>query len=141
MNFTEFITDYMKQHNLSYRQMGQLCNISHAEISRLAKGKQPSIKTINKISTGTDIPKNKLLATAGYLEDNKDNKAKQLKEKLPQETFESLDEKDLEFLIELSQDDQRQMLLRESRKLSDDDLAKIIKIIRTFAEEEDLPAE
>lgn len=138
MNFTEFITDYMNQHNLSYRQMGQLCNISHAEISRLANGKEPSIKTINKISTGTDIPRNKLLATAGYLEDNK---AKQLKEKLPQETFESLDEKDLEFLIELSQDDQRQMLLRESRKLSDDDLAKIIKIIRTFAEEEDVPAE
>ncbi|GAB6100161.1 hypothetical protein JCM16358_20400 [Halanaerocella petrolearia] len=50
-------------------------------------------------------------------------------------------EEELEFLVELSQDDQRQILLRESRKLSDEDLVKIIKIIRTFAEEDDVPPE
>ncbi|MCK8816774.1 hypothetical protein MWH28_05235 [Natroniella sulfidigena] len=49
--------------------MGQLCGISHAEVSRLAKGKKPSIKTINNISKGLDIPKTRLLKLAGHLEE------------------------------------------------------------------------
>ena len=71
INFTNFINDYINQYDLSYRKMGDLCNISHSEISRLANGKQPSIKTIEKISQGTSTPKNKLLKLAGYIEADK----------------------------------------------------------------------
>ncbi|AGB42058.1 Helix-turn-helix protein [Halobacteroides halobius DSM 5150] len=137
MDFADFINGYMDKNNLSYRKMGELCSISHAEISRLAKGKEPSIKTIDKISQGTEVARNRLLKLAGYLED--DTADKNLNQQLPEEVLKLLGEEELDFLIELSQDDQRQILLKESKKLSDEDLAKIIKIIKTFATEDDVP--
>ncbi len=140
LNFADFINNYLKQNNLSYRKMGELCHVSHAEIGRLAKGKEPSIKTIDKISQGTETPRNELLRIAGYLEDN-NQEDQPVTTKIPEETLKLLNKEDIDFLVELSQDDQRKLLLKESKKLSDQDLAKVIKIITTFAEEEDLPPE
>ena len=132
MDFAEFISNYLKEKDLSYRQMGELCNLSHVEIGRLANGKKPSMKSIDKIAKSLDVSKNKLLKLAGYLDKEIKN---DLKEKLPEETLELLDEENLEFIADLAQDDQRQILLKESKKLSQKDLARVIQIIRTFAEE------
>ncbi|MGM0410293.1 MAG: helix-turn-helix domain-containing protein, partial [Bacillota bacterium] len=70
MKFADFITNYLEKNNLSYRKMAELCDISHSEIGRLANGEEPSIKTINKISSAIDVSRTKLLRLAGYLDDN-----------------------------------------------------------------------
>ncbi|WP_041607618.1 hypothetical protein [Halobacteroides halobius] len=117
------------------------CDVSHTEINRLSKGKKPSIRTINKIAAGTDIAKDRLLKIADFLDNDTNDEREELIRKLSTDTLKSLEKADIEFFVNLAKDDQRQMLLKESKKLSDQDLSKIIKIIRTFAEEEDVPPE
>lgn len=68
MKFSDFINNYLEKNNLSYREMGELCNVSHTEIGRLAKGKKPTVKTIEKIAKGSKYSKNELMKLAGFIE-------------------------------------------------------------------------
>ncbi|PRX24041.1 helix-turn-helix protein [Orenia metallireducens] len=68
---------------------------------------------------------------------NERNPMEKLTALAPEGTLKLLTAEELEFLRELAQDEQRQVLLRESRGLTDRDLAKAIRIIKAFVEEEE----
>ena len=137
LKFADFITNYLEKNNLSYRKMAELCDISHSEIGRLANGEEPSIKTINKISSAIDVSRTKLLRLAGYLDDNSEA-SPNLIEDFTDGELNSLNSQDIELLIELSQDEQLKQLLWESQKLSSQDLSKIIQIIRSITEKKEI---
>ena len=130
MSFADFIKNYISAKDLSIRAMADICNISHTEVSRLKKGKTPSIQTIKKISRGTGISEFELLKKAGVIK--QDNKAN---DKIYQAI--SDDPELMEFWSELEKRDDLQLLFKQTRDLSPKAVRQIIRIIKAIEDEEE----
>lgn len=63
MKLSEYIHQYRTSHHLSFREMGDQCNVSHQYINRLEKDeiKKPSLEFLAKIARGMGITTTELL--------------------------------------------------------------------------------
>lgn len=133
MDFSSRLKKLRKESGYTQQELAKKVGVKRATIAGYeTKGKEPNYTTLKELAAIFDCSTDYLLGRVA-----KKNPQAKLRQLIPTKTLELLDEEDIQFLIELSQDEQRQVLLRESRNLTNQDLVKIIKIIKTFAETED----
>lgn len=129
MSFADFLVSYRNKNSLSKRKFAEICNLSHTEIGRLERGKNPSIDTIEKIANGINISKEQLLYLAGYLDTDILESKKDLK------AFIAKDPELLDFLVKLSEKDDLQLLLKQSKDMNHEEVKRVIKVIKEIKNE------
>lgn len=131
--FSKRLKELRNQKGIYQKELAEVLGVSRPTITQYEQGKRnPDTDMLNKIADYFEVSVDYLLGRT-----NKKNEMAKLEKIAPKGTLELLNEEELEFLLEIANDNQRQVLLRESRGLTDSDLAKAIKIIKAFAEEED----
>ncbi|PRX29373.1 DNA-binding XRE family transcriptional regulator [Orenia metallireducens] len=131
--FSKRLKELRTQKGIYQKELAEVLGVSRPTITQYEQGKRnPDTDMLNNIADYFEVSVDYLLGRT-----NKKNEMAKLEKIAPKGTLELLNEEELEFLLEIANDNQRQVLLRESRGLTDSDLAKAIKIIKAFAEEED----
>ncbi|GAB6100399.1 hypothetical protein JCM16358_22780 [Halanaerocella petrolearia] len=121
-----------KEENLTQAQLGKKLNLGESTISLYESNKrEPDYKTLKKIADFFNVTADYLLGFS-----SKEEQKDKLKEIAPEKTLELLNPEEIDFLWEILHDDKRQILLRESRGLTDEDLAKAIAMIKAIVDEE-----
>ncbi len=131
--FSKRLKELRNQKGIYQKELAGILGVSRPTITQYEQGKRnPDTDMLNNIADYFEVSVDYLLGRT-----NQKNQITKLEKIAPKGTLELLNNEELEFLLELAQDNQRQVLLRESRGLTDSDLAKAIRIIKAFAEEED----
>ena len=100
-------------------------NISLSYLSELEKGKaqNPSSKTLEKLSNYYDISTDYILERSNVMNNNVE---------IPKSIAKLLNEGEQNFLKEVLKKDNTSMLLRETRGMSDQDIATAINLIKVY---------
>lgn len=132
---------------LSLRDLGTLCGLSHSYIDSLEKGVDPrtdksispTIETLEKIAKGLNLPLNELLTQAGLIDDPSDREPaifdthRRIESALADDP--DADEL-LSFWQELKQREDLFLLFKQVRPLSNDSIRRVIRVIKAIEEEE-----
>lgn len=103
-----------KKNNKSLRQVQKQTGISNSYLSELENDRKenPSMDILKKLADLYEVDLSYFVAS--------------------ENTINSLSQDEKEFFEEILKDEKRKTLLRESRDMSEDDLKKVIKIMKAF---------
>lgn len=114
--------------NLTQIELAKIFNTTHSTINRYEKGiHQPDTDTLNKLADFFNVSTDYLLNRTDIR-----NNAERISEAIK-------DEKDLlDFWTTLKDRPDLQLLFKQTKDLADKDIKQILKIIKTFEDEEDM---
>lgn len=136
MKLGEVIKKYREKHDLSLREFAEKCGLSHAYIAKLEDGKdprtgkeiEPTLDTVNKIAVAINMSLDELLKIIGYLD---------TPSPVDKITDSVSDDPELaKFWDELKEREDLQLLFKQTREMSPEDVKKIIRIIKAIEDEE-----
>lgn len=131
--FNERLRELRNKDNKSIRKTAEILNVSRTTLSRYERGERsPNKEFLEKAADYYGVSVDYLLGRSDMK-----NIEEKVKAMVPNGTLELLDREDKEFLRDLVQDEQRQLLMRETRGMDKEDLAKFIRMARAFEEEQD----
>ncbi|MCK8827128.1 helix-turn-helix domain-containing protein [Natroniella acetigena] len=123
-----------KEAELTQAKLAKELNIGESTISLYESGnREPDYQILKRIADYFNVSVDYLLE----LTDEKNPMAK-LEKVIPNQVLNSLDDEELDLLINLVSDKQRKVLLRASEGLTDKDLVKAIEIIKLITDDEEV---
>ncbi|WP_408955790.1 helix-turn-helix domain-containing protein [Natroniella sp. ANB-PHB2] len=118
--------------DLLQKELARDLNLTQQTISLYESGKrQPDYETIEKIADYFKVSVDYLLGRTDIKRPTEN-----LNDIVPKGVLELLSAEELDFLWDAAKNKQQLMLLRESRGLTNKDLAKAIKVIKAFVEDD-----
>lgn len=157
----QFIKKYRDDNSISMRDLALKCDISHGYINKLEKGIDPrngkpvipTVETINKLSSGMNVPVEHLLALSGVSFNQPDiasfdkqgnpistqqanmayNECTQ-KYKISNSIQEDVEL--TEFWNKMKERESLQLLFKQTKDMNDRDINQVLRIIKAIEDEE-----
>jgi len=132
MTIGELIKKLREQKGFSQRQLALYAEVSNTEISKIESGERqnPNPEILKKIASALNVDYIEFFKAAGYLDPDTPSPVDKITDSV------SDDPELAKFWDELKEREDLQLLFKQTREMSPEDVKKIIRIIKAIEDEE-----